>query len=180
LESSIYNSEWNDTLENYFPEAYSVNDIQIYPDEAYIWIDWPSMTFIFDKLILDFDLQMWTHTEFGKQEHGACLASGKGKFVYSNGSIIEINDLEIDLSPQCIITPKYDNYSYCYNINAVIDRLKSAYPYPNNILLAYWAGVTVETIKNWQLPKARAKKGYVEQLMDMFNEQDNNIANILL
>jgi len=108
LESSGYRSEWNDVLEANFCEAYWVEDIQIFPNEAYIWIDWPSTSFTFKDVVIEFDLQMWSHTEAGILEHGICLSSGKGIFKFSGGSIIDIDDIEIVLYPQSIIEPKYN------------------------------------------------------------------------
>ena len=180
LECDCFRPEWNDVLEEHFSEAYWVEDIQIFPNGAFIWIDWPSMSFTFKDVVLEFYLQMWSYTESGILEHGVCLSSGKGKFIYSGENIIGIDDIEIELYPQSIIEPEYNYGQYCWNIAIVLTSLKNAYPYPDDNELANWAGVSVNTIKRWQEPRTRAKISAVEQLMDTFKYQRNNIADILL
>jgi len=181
LESSGCRPEWNDILEEHFCEAYWVEDIQIFPDGAYIWIDWSSMTFTFKNVVLEFGLQLWSSTEAGILEHGVCLSSGKGVFIYSSGSVVDIDDIEIEeLYQQSIIEPKYNcSRQYCWNIARVLSVLKNVYPYPDDNDLANWAGVTLNTIKQWQNKTAHAKSSAVEQLMDSFSSQ-RSIADILL
>jgi len=181
LENSCFCPEWNDFLEEHFSEAYWVEDIQIFPNGAYIWIDWKSMTFSFKDVVIEFDLQMWSHTEAGTLEHGVCLSSGKGVFIYSGGSIIGIDDIEIEeLNHQSISEPMYNfGRHYCWNIANVLYSLKNVYPYPDDNKLANWAGVTLNTIKQWQNPTSRAKSSAVLQLMDSFSSQ-RSIADILM
>ena len=179
LESSGDRCEWNDVLEEHFPENFRAQDFQISPRQANICIDLPSMTFTFRDVCLGFDLPMRSYSEADTLEHGECLASGKGRMIFSEGEITEIAGLEIKLHRQYCVKPEYTPCRTCSNIGVVLASIKGAYPYPDDTILANWAKVTQGTIKRWQRPGERASSGAVDQLLISFYLQDN-IANIFL
>jgi hypothetical protein len=178
LEESAYRFEWTDTLEFCFPAAFWAEDVSVFSDGAFVRIDWKTMSFTFDRADVGFGLKLWSWNEFVPCEYGACLASGSGRFIYLGGDIIEIEDLEINLSPYAWVQPRYDSSrTYCWNISSVLKNLKNTWPYPNDAKLAQWAAVTVGTIRRWQQPTAHANFAAVERLI---NSLPDNVAEILL
>jgi len=174
LSSTCDHSEWNDIIEEHFPGEYGVKSIDVETNYKDIWVEWDTKTFTFKDAILSFNMLQYSDSELELSEHGECLASGNGKFTYSFRQIVSIEDIEINLYPQKIISPQYNAYDKCWNIANVLSSLRKAYPYPDTGKLAEWADVSKATIKKWENePQARATGSKVRQLMDSFSMIEN-------
>ena len=180
LECTVSDPIWDDVLFDNFSDVYEVRNIQIIPNAKNLNLNIESDNFTFSDIPIQFDVQMWSHSESGKIEHGACLASVHGHIIRSSENIQSIDVIEVELKRYYIPEPKYDfHYNYCENISNIISSIKRAYPFPDDNLLAKWAGVRIDTIKKWQTFKSRARYHVVEKLLESFDLQ-NNIADIMI
>jgi len=163
---------WENELYDLIPGNYGI-DFEVLTGNSFSWIDWPTMSFQFNNVVLSFDVKFWSPYEI---THGECNASGKGHFSCLN-NIISIDDIEINLSRQEIAEPRY-NGRYCINADKIYHNVKNKYPYPNDNEIAEWAGVTVQTVRDYSKP-GRAVISHIEQLIE-HSMSVENIADIML